>query len=664
MRHRSVGPLVAATAATSAAALVAAVLAQPPASGAGAGVEAASSAHGVIRVNQQGYLPGEPKQGRLMSDAAVRGARYRVRNASGRVVLSGPVPAHSTGAWNAAYPAVYRLDLSALHAPGRYRVTTTGGVSARSPWFRVRSAGSIFGTLLDAGVLFDRNQRDGADVVPGPLHRRPSHLLDRHAFLYRWPHMEHGSDLITDRRLHRIGGPVNVEGGWFDAGDYLKFTHSAAYADVLLYTSARMLGRRTPPALLTEARFGLRWLSKMWRPRSRTLLVQVGIGSGNRAGTFRGDHDGWRLPQADDRDTRHVDRFVSHRPVFLAAAPGHRISPNLVGRTSAAFALAAQHDAGGNPARARHELHLATTLYARAALKHRPRPLVTALPHAFYPESTWRDDMQLGAAEIALAAHALGRPAQRYLRDSARFAHAFIGHGSTGDTLNLYDTGALADASLADAMRTVRHGRLAVTRHDLVGDLSAQIQRGIAHARQDPLGAAEPVDEFDANSHTFALVATVGLYDELTHSRRYAGFASLERTWLLGGDPWGVSAMVGVGHRFPRCMQHQVANLSGTLDGTPPLDVGAVVNGPNGQDNFQGGLGGFQDGMRHCAASHALKKFDGQNSRYVDDVRSWQTDEPALDMTGAAIIAAAAQLRIHQHARVPAHLPAARDGAR
>ena len=55
--------------------------------------------------------------------------------------------------------------------------------------------------------------------------------------------------------------------------------------------------------------------------------------------------------------------------------------------------------------------------------------------------------------------------------------------------------------------------------------------------------------------------------------------------------------MVGIGRRFPLCMQHQVANLSGTLDGSPPVDVGAVVNGPNGKDNFEGGLGGFQDGM-------------------------------------------------------------------
>ena len=202
------------------------------------------------------------------------------------------------------------------------------------------------------------------------------------------------------------------------------------------------------------------------------------------------------------------------------------------------------------------------------------------------------------------------------------------------------------------------------TGRDLVADLAAQIRHGIAHARHDPFGASEPVDEFDANSHTFGLVATVGLYDALTHTRRFQGFASLQRTWLLGGDPWGVTAMVGIGHRFPLCMQHQVANLSGTLDGRPPLDVGAVVNGPNGKGNFEGGLGGFQDGMRHCAATHGLQQFDGHGSRYVDDVRSWQTDEPALDMTGAAIIAAAAQLRLHPHAHVAAHLPVSRSGRR
>ena len=34
--------------------------------------------------------------------------------------------------------------------------------------------------------------------------------------------------------------------------------------------------------------------------------------------------------------------------------------------------------------------------------------VVTALPHAFYPELSWRDDLEWAAAELALAGQALG----------------------------------------------------------------------------------------------------------------------------------------------------------------------------------------------------------------------------------------------------------------
>ena len=643
--------------AAGACAVVAATLASPPGPSRAAVTAPPSrvaAAPGLIRVNQQGYLPRESKRATLMAPRTDRHGTFVVTDRNGHAVLRGRVPSASTGAWNRRFPHVYRLDLSRLQTPGRYRVVASGRVQATSPWFRVMGAGRVFGTLLDSGVAFDQTQRDGRHVLHGRLHRRPSHLHDRRATVYRWPRMARGSDLITDRRLHPLGGPaVDVEGGWFDAGDYLKFTHSTAYNDVLLFTSARLLGHRAPRALTAEARYGLHWLAKMWDARTRTLYIQVGIGSGNRAGTFRGDHDLWRLPQADDRDHAHQDRFVSHRPVLAAAPTGSQISPNLVGRVVASFALAAQADARDHRSRAFRELRQARLLYAMAATVHPPRPLVTALPHAFYPESSWLDDMELGAAELALAAHHLGVPAGQYLRDSADFARRYLDSRST-DTLNLYDTGALADVSLARAMGEVHGaGQLAVTRRDLTRNLHAQIMRGVRHARHDPFRAAVSVDDFDVNSHTFGLVATVGLYDAMTHSDRFQRFASTQRTWLLGGDPWGVTAMVGVGSAFPNCMQHQVANLAGSLDGRRPLDVGAVVNGPNGKSNFDGGLGGFQTGMLHCtSASRRLTRFDGHGSRYVDDVRAWQTDEPALDMTGAAVIAAAAQLHLHPHAPV------------
>jgi hypothetical protein len=577
-----------------------------------------------------------------MSPKALRHPRVFVLNRAGHRVFTATV--HRRQPWSSDYRFIYGLHFDAVRHAGRYRLALAG-TTVRSPAFRITGAAGVWTRILRYGVHFDQVQRDGAAVVRSRLHRRPSHLLDRHAYVYARPHFERGSDVIKDRKLHRIGGPVNVAGGWFDAGDYLKFTHSTAYADVLLYTAARELGRSAPRSLLREARHGVNWLAKMWDVRHKVLYLQVGIGSGNAAGTFYGDHDLWRLPQRDDRDHARIDRFVSHRPVFEAARPGQLISPNLVGRASAAFALAAQSDARTHPHRARHELREATSLYAMADTSSPPRPLVSALPHAFYPESSWRDDMELGAVEIARALRLLHRPAIGYLRDAGRWARGYERSGNT-DTFNLYDVSALADTELA---RTMGMRHVGVSRHALVHDLRSQLRSAAAGSATDPFAAGVDDTEFDVDSHTLGLIATAAWYASLTHSHHYIALAAKLRGWVYGANAWGTSFMVGIGSTFPHCMQHQVANLAGSTNGKPPLDVGAVVNGPNGAGLFAGGLGGFQDGMVHCPgpgspAAVPHRRFDGSGSVYLDDVRSWQTDEPALDMTGAAIAAAAAQL--------------------
>jgi endoglucanase len=187
-----------------------------------------------IRVDQLGYLPHESKQARLMTARPVRGAAFVVVDSKGRVVLRRRVPARPEAHWNAGFRSVYALGFSKLTAPGRYHLELRGSTSARSPLFRIEGPGRLYGRLLRYGVRFDQIQRDGRDVISGSLPRKPSHLLDRHALVYAWPRMAKGSDLILDRHLRRIGGPVDVAGGWFDAGDYLKFTHSTAYNDVMV----------------------------------------------------------------------------------------------------------------------------------------------------------------------------------------------------------------------------------------------------------------------------------------------------------------------------------------------------------------------------------------------------------------------------------------------
>ena len=136
--------------------------------------------------------------------------------------------------------------------------------------------------------------------------------------------------MIVGNELNPVAGPVNVAGGWFDAGDFIKFAHTTAYADTLLLLTQRRSGAATPPSLKEEIRFGLRWLHKAWAPQHNVVYIQVGIGSGNQSGSFNGDHDVWRLPQRDDKLTGRANRYLRDRPVFATdARPGkpHRTWP-------------------------------------------------------------------------------------------------------------------------------------------------------------------------------------------------------------------------------------------------------------------------------------------------------------------------------------------------
>ena len=281
---------------------------------------AASGITGFIRVDQLGYAPNETKIAYLLATSSVGGAPFRVVDARGHTVLTGHA-GRTRGPWNGTYRAVHPLDVTGLHATGTYRIRMRGAVNASSPRFRVASRAKLFGPRVRDTVAFFQAQRDGANVIPGPLHRKPSHLNDRTARLYDWPTYEDPDSDVIVEALHAIGGKVDLAGGWFDAGDFIKFTHTTAYADSLLFASARTLGADAPNSLLTEARFGLRWLQKAWHPATGVMDLQVGIGSGNQDGTFNGDHDVWRLPQKDDALIGAANRYLRSRPAFRANAP-------------------------------------------------------------------------------------------------------------------------------------------------------------------------------------------------------------------------------------------------------------------------------------------------------------------------------------------------------
>ena len=110
-------------------------------------------------------------------------------------------------------------------------------------------------------------------------------------------------------------------------------------------------------------------------------------------------------------------------------------------------------------------------------------------------------------------------------------------------------------------------------------------------------------------------------------------YALDSQRWLgniSGANAWGVTFTVGDGTTFPDCPQHQVANLVGSLNGGQPILTGAVVEGPNNSASS-----GSISGMQACppGGGDIYKKFNGGGAVYRDNMQSYTTDEPAIDLS-------------------------------
>jgi endoglucanase len=625
----------AATAAVAAVAATVVALIQP------AGAQAAPAAPAQVRVNQVGYATDGPKVAYAMLPAKVSRVAFEITTPYG-VAYRG-VSADDTGAWNANYRAVYKLSFSGLRLPGQYQVKLLSPQVAASPGFTVGDGTQLYQQLVDNAVRYFTSERDGPDVVSSVLDRQPANLADAKASVYADPRYDDNDNLLGT--LKKTGGPVDVSGGWFDAGGgYEKFGYTASYADGLMLLAARD-NPGSYDMLTQEATFGLQWITKLWNPARKVLYAQVGIGTGNASNTIQGDYNFWFLPQAEDRlkvgpgtDPGPSAYYVKYRPVFPAAPPGQKVSPNLAGRYAADFALGAQQAAGSDPAQAGHLLSLARSVYAMAKTTDVGQ-LVTAYPHDFYPATQWKSDMAWGAAEIALADEATGAPAARVRADlaaAARWARAYLAQRHD-DTFNLYDTGALAEAELIQAMRQA--ATFPVSPGTLLGDMAVQLRDGQAQAKGDPFATGTVLGASDASPHAFGLYITDALYQKYGGSDplgQFASFAQQQLNFALGDNGWGTSFVVGAGTVFPHCMQSEIANLAGSLTGRGDIQLGAVTDGPSAPDNFQGL--GTVDGMRACSAGN-FAPFNTKTAAYEDNVVSWPSVEPADDYTANSLLA-------------------------
>jgi endoglucanase len=268
--------------------------------------------------------------------------------------------------------------------------------------------------------------------------------------------------------------------------------------------------------------------------------------------------------------------------------------------------------------------------------------------------------MELGATELYFAlqlAHGAenlppGLPhtdPMDYLRLAAQFANNYVTNVyDTGneDTLNLYDVSGLAHFELYRALQMAGNpSGLAVSESSILQQLLNQLGVAIAQAATDAWGFGD-VWYSDTTSHGAGLSVMASEAYYLTGSREYDTYSQRWLANILGTNAWGSSFIVGDGSTFPNCIQHQVANLAGALDGTSggtPILWGAASEGP-----ATAATSGIVPGMILCPANGAdpFKKFNGNDGKYNpsqvavyrDNMQSYSTTEPAIDLTSTSFL--------------------------
>lgn len=248
-----------------------------------------------IVVDQFGYLPSlkkvavlrDPSDGFDSADQYVPGAMLQVVDAATKtVVFSGsPTPWKNGDVDTSSGDRAWHFDFSAVTAPGTYEVVDPAR-NIRSARFEVGA--NVYRPVLVQAVRSFFYQRAGhaklaqyagARWADGASHMGP--LQDTQARRYNAT-----GDASTQRDLH---------GGWYDAGDFNKYTSwGANYVVDLLHAYAENQAVWTDdfnlpesgngiPDVLDEVKWGMDWLVRMQNSDGSVLSI-VGLASADGGG--------------------------------------------------------------------------------------------------------------------------------------------------------------------------------------------------------------------------------------------------------------------------------------------------------------------------------------------------------------------------------------------
>lgn len=380
-----------------------------------------------------------------------------------------------------------------------------------------------------------------------------------------------GDSALDDGQEHG----VDLTGGWYDAGDHVKFGFPMAASTTLLawgvveYRDGFEKAGQLEPMLA-----GLRWAADYFvkcHTGPTEFYGQVGSG--------QADHAWWGPAEV----------MPMKRPAFKVTA--QKPGSDLVGETAAALAACAVAFAKSDPAYAKKLLGHARQLFDFAD-RHRGT-YVDAIPDAkaFYNSwSGYEDELCWSAAWLHRAtgeANYLAKAEASYEKlgreNGTQVGKFKWTHAWDDKTYGCYVL--LAGLTKKpryheDAQRWLDYWTVGVN-----GQRIATTPGGLAWL--DQWGSLR----YAANTALLAFIYSDSLTDA-ARKKRYHDFAARQIDYALGDNPQRRSYVVGFGHSPPTRPHHRTAHGSWANDLNTPAEsrhvlYGALVGGPGRNDDYK-----------------------------------------------------------------------------
>jgi hypothetical protein len=513
-----------------------------------------------FRLNQVGFLTDENKTAIILSNTNLEWLKVEVKNIRTNQTVYSQQLKNNLGQYG-NFKYTYSFDFTTVTQTGEFLLEAGNRQS-----FPFAISNNVNKGIAELLLDFFKIQRCG---YTNPELHNVCHIAD-------------ATSIVDGKRT--LQQSVDLTGGWHDAGDYVKFLNTTAYSTYMLLFAFEFdpqkfgfdRDRNGSPDILEEAKIGLDWMIRAAYKNDK-LITQVQ--------NLR-DHDvGWRMPEDDP--------LAFDRPGFVG------IGKNLIGIYSATMAIASRiwRDKFQYNEFADKCLGLAEKYYY---IRNRV-PDVDSSGTGMYLDNSFEGKMALGAVELYLT-----NKKTNYLNDAKVYAD------SAGSDF-WWSWGNI---------NSIAHYRLAMFDKKYSDFIKNSLEHFSENTESNLFGLGTTLS-WGTNNTLLGIAFLNILWTRLTNDKSFNVLATLQKDFILGRNPWGISFIFNVGKNFTKNFHHQVSSIKGKLNG-------GFAAGPATKEFLKNFNITYENPDKYA-------KFQTNEMYYRDDRFDYITNEPTISANATAI---------------------------